>query len=52
VAKDFNTQDVSNDFLRLSIQIRMYQRYIIIAGDYITKGREAFLDALNSDCVR
>ena len=52
LTEDFDLEDVRDDFLRLAINVWMYQRNVVIAGNYVPKRREPFFDALEGNRVR
>jgi hypothetical protein len=52
LSEHLNLEHVCDNFFRLSIYIRMYQSDMIVAGDYIAKSRQTFLDSLDRYGVR
>lgn len=48
LAEDFDTEDISNDFFGLALQVGMYKGYVIIGDDNVAKGRKAFFYPLKN----
>ena len=46
LAEDLDLEDVRDDLLRLTINVRVHQRDVVITGDHVTERRESFFDAL------
>ena len=47
--ENLDLEDVGDDLLRLAIQIRVDERNVVVANDYISQSRQALLHSLNSD---
>ena len=51
LSKDFHSQNIRNHVFRLSINIRMHQRHVIVGGYDIPERRQALFNALHDDAV-
>ena len=51
LAEDLDLEDVRDDLLRLTVDVRMHERDMIVACDNVTERGEALLDTLKGDGV-
>jgi hypothetical protein len=52
LAEDLDLEDVRDNFLRLAVNVRVYQRNVIITSDDVTERRKSFFDTLKRNSVR
>lgn len=52
LAEDFNTQHISDDLLRLALQIGMYERNMVVGADDVAERGQALFDSLDLDAIR
>lgn len=51
LAENLYTQDIGNDLLSLSLQIRVNQSNVVVCDNDVTESRQPLLDALDPDAV-
>ena len=51
LSEDLDTKHISNNLLRLSLQIRVYERDVVVAANDISKRGQSLLNALDPDVV-
>lgn len=47
--EDLDLEDISDDFLGLSVNVRVDEGHIVVAGNDVTEGRQTLLDSLDRD---
>ncbi|KAF1777189.1 hypothetical protein GQ600_27707 [Phytophthora cactorum] len=51
LAENLDAERVSHDLLRLTVQIRVHERHVIVRGDAVAQSRESLLHTLYDDRV-
>ena len=49
LTEDLDLEDVGDDLLRLSVDIGVDERHVVVGGDDVAEGGEALLNALEGD---
>ena len=51
LAEDLHSQHISNDLFSFSVQVGVYQRYVVVYDDTVTESGQPLFNALNNDIV-